>query len=527
MSDVELMTIQEASQWASEYLGKKVTPSNISYLIQYGRVPKHTDNGATKVARAELLAYYQTQIKSREGNWKSQLGADINWHLSFDHLKESDTTKHVHRLHPYKGKFIPQLVEYFIDGHTDEFKKQVYFRPGDIVLDPFCGSGTTLVQANESGLHAVGVDVSGFNALVSNIKVGRHALAGIRREVEKVSEGLRRTLSALNVPEFEERVGEALSRFNGAYFPSPEFKVKVRQGALDEDAYGEAKAREFLPEYEALVREFGIQLRQAGDDSFLGRWYLQTVRDEIEFARGLVDEIEDEATRRVAQALLSRTARSCRATTHADLGTLVEPVSAPYYCAKHGKMCKPLFSILSWWERYGKDTLARLETFESLRTDTLQHCLTGDSRAVDLEARLSEESLELANLVRQKKIKGIFSSPPYVGLIDYHEQHAYAYELFGFHRQDDLEIGALYRGQGKQAQLSYVEGIADVLMNCRRFLAEDYSVFLVANDKYNLYPLIAERAGMSIVETFRRPVLNRTERDKAAYSETIFLMKER
>jgi len=45
--------------------------------------------------------------------------------LSFDHLREVDTTKHVHRLHPYKGKFIPQLVQYFIDNHTDDsiFKK--------------------------------------------------------------------------------------------------------------------------------------------------------------------------------------------------------------------------------------------------------------------------------------------------------------------------------------------------------------------------------------------------------------------
>ena len=31
-------------------------------------------------------------------------------------IKEAETTKHVHRLHPYKGKFIPQLVEYFLDS---------------------------------------------------------------------------------------------------------------------------------------------------------------------------------------------------------------------------------------------------------------------------------------------------------------------------------------------------------------------------------------------------------------------------
>jgi len=58
--------------------------------------------------------------------------------------------------------------------------------------------------------------------------------------------------------------------------------------------------------------------------------------------------------------------RSCRATTHADLATLVEPVTTPYYCAKHGKICKPLFSILKWWETYSKDTVKRLAQFDKL-----------------------------------------------------------------------------------------------------------------------------------------------------------------
>ncbi|HCW88353.1 TPA: restriction endonuclease subunit M, partial [Candidatus Nomurabacteria bacterium] len=126
---------------------------------------------------------------------------------------------------------------------------------------------------------------------------------------------------------------------------------------------------------------------------------------------------------------------------------------------------------------------------------------------------------------KKQKINGIFSSPPYVGQIDYHEQHAYAYDLFGFERRDELEIGPLYKGQGADARASYVEGISKVLLNCRKFLTDDFDVFLVANDKYNLYPTIAEQVGMKIVNQFRRPVLNRTERDKSPYSEIIFHLK--
>jgi hypothetical protein len=36
-------------------------------------------------------------------------------------------------------------------------------------------------------------------------------------------------------------------------------------------------------------------------------------------------------------------------------------------CSKHGKICKPLFSILKWWKTYSKDTLSRLKTFDHLR----------------------------------------------------------------------------------------------------------------------------------------------------------------
>ena len=93
-------------------------------------------------------------------------------------------------------------------------------------------------------------------------------------------------------------------------------------------------------------------------------------------------------------------------------------------------------------------------------------------------------------------------------------------------RHDDDEIGPLFKGQKKEAQSSYVEGIAAVLNNCKQFLVDDYDIFLVANDKYNLYPQIAEKAGMQIVEQIKRPVLNRTERDKGAYCEIIFHLKK-
>src|SRR6476619_8048098 len=90
-------------------------------------------------------------------------------HLSWSEaeLPERERTKHVHRLHPYLGKFVPQLVEALLGR---------YVPVGGRVLDPFAGSGPTLVQCLESGYDAVGVDVAAFNCLLMQVKTRRYDL---------------------------------------------------------------------------------------------------------------------------------------------------------------------------------------------------------------------------------------------------------------------------------------------------------------------------------------------------------------
>jgi len=523
----DLMTIKEASIWASKYIGKNVTPSNISYLIQYGRIPKNGDNGNAFVNRYDLEKYYNLHHGTKEDRWKKKLGNDLNWNLSFSEYKESETTKHVHRLHSYKGKFIPQLVKYFLDQHTDNFKNKSFFNAGDIILDPFCGSGTTLVQASELNLHSIGVDVSAFNAFISNVKVGKYDIDDVGNTADIITQNLKNFQKEKNNVNFENRLLDELKIFNGKFFPSPEFKYKVRQKEINEKLYGKQKSDEFLKIYYKLIDNYKISLKQKKNDSFLDKWFLQVVRDEIDFVFKQIKSIKNPETKKILALVLSRTVRSCRATTHADLATLKEPVTTTYYCKKHGKVCKPLFSILSWWQRYTQDTIKRVIQFNKLKTDTFQKCLVGDSRTINMVQELEEKYPKFSKLIKKNKIAGIFSSPPYVGLINYHEQHAYAYDLFGFKKKEDLEIGPLSKGQGLEARKSYIKSISDVLNNCKQFLKQDYDVFLVANDKYGLYPQIAELSNMKIVNEYKRPVLNRVEKDRSAYAEIIFHLKEK
>jgi len=532
MMSGELLPLDKASQWATDYLDRPVTTSNINYLIQYAKIKKYLDEEKKiKVNLNELKTYYDKHLVKKKESWKNQLGHDLNWSLSFSHLRECDTTKHVHRLHPYKGKFIPQLVEYFLDSHLNDHKKEVFFKTGNIILDPFMGSGTTLVQSSELGLHSIGIDISDFNCLISRVKLDEY-------DILKLSSTLKNSLSqTLNFSNkvfddsFDFELREKLNEFNKKYFPNPVFKKRVFKGEVEEGKYGEEKLKQFLEENKEFFEKNGTQdktilIDEKNMNSFLSKWFSKRVRQELFYYLKLIEAEKDEKIKNIMRIVLSRAARSCRTTTHSDLATLKNPQIGPYYCMKHKKICTPINTIRKHLNRYTYDTIQRLKDFSNIKKKVFSEVIHGDSRELDIFSEIKKQNPEFYKILADNKIDGIFTSPPYVGQIDYHEQHAYAYELFGITRKDDKEIGPLSKGQGQKAKDEYVEGISKVFRNISQFIKDDGDFFIVANDKYNLYPKIAEKSGLKIIEQFKRPVLNRTERDRQPYAEIIFHMKK-
>jgi hypothetical protein len=111
---------------------------------------------------------------SQETLYREIGGVDRSLSWSEAELPERERTKHVHRLHPYLGKFVPLLVETLLDR---------FVAPGGRVLDPFAGSGTTLAQALESGHDALGVDIAAFNCLLMRVKTRPYNLDALRRDL--------------------------------------------------------------------------------------------------------------------------------------------------------------------------------------------------------------------------------------------------------------------------------------------------------------------------------------------------------
>ena len=104
-----------------------------------------------------------------------------------------------HGIHEYKGKFNPQIVH----AIANVFGVQ----RGHKVLDPFDGSGTTIVECAHAGIEAYGTDINPLACLIANTKVG-----ALKMDVEEASVRLyelKRALSqpmAINIPEDDERL---------------------------------------------------------------------------------------------------------------------------------------------------------------------------------------------------------------------------------------------------------------------------------------------------------------------------------
>ena len=375
---------------------------------------------------------------------------NLNW--TERDLPERERTKHVHRLHSYLGKYIPQLVEVFL---------RRYFRPSQTILDPFVGSGTALVQANELGINSIGFDISQFNIILCRAKTARYDLKKARKEVMDILE----------------KVTSIAQK-------------KVKQLTLWENP-----------------SVYDISLSETNSE-YLKTWFAPQALYELITYKNLIFA-EHYEYKDLLKVILSRSARSARLTTHFDLDFPKKPQSEPYWCYKHSRQCYPTQEAFKFLKRYSLDTLKRIEEFAMIRSDANVKVEHGDSRDLKIP-----------------KIDGVITSPPYVGLIDYHDQHAYAYHLLGLDDRSEHEIGPASNGSSQKAQQKYLDDIAAVFRSCTESMVSGAWLIVVAGDRSNLYPKIADLVGVETEAILQRHVNRRTGRRSSEFFESIFIWRK-
>ncbi|HMZ06423.1 MAG TPA: DNA methyltransferase [Anaerolineales bacterium] len=407
---------------------------NIEQTSEEERVVFYNDSAEPTVP-SQVTA--KTKLEALNLNWRER------------DLPEKIRTKHVHRLHPYLGKYIPQLVEIFL---------RKYFKPGQTVLDPFSGSGTTLVQANELGIHSVGYDISAFNIVLARAKTKTYDLKKVRGEILDILE----------------RVHQATQN-------------EAQQLSLWTDGK-KGRRKEKVNEY-------------------LHAWYAPAALHELITYRDLISEYDDQDLLKV---ILSRAARSARLTTHFDLDFPKKPQIEPYWCYKHSRTCTPTQDAYQFIKRYSLDTIKRIEEFAQQRTNATVQIFHDDSRKAQIPM-----------------IDGVMTSPPYVGLIDYHDQHRYAYELLGLEDRSGFEIGPASGGSSQKAKRKYQEGIAEVFTNALKSMTKGGRLIVVAGDRHDLYGEIATMCDVNVEAVLQRHVNRRTGRRSGEFFESVFIWRKK
>ena len=171
------------------------------------------------------------------------------------------------------------------------------------MLDPFAGSGTTLVQALESGYDAAGVDIAGFNCLLMRVKT----------------------------------------------------RAAQPRGACVVTSSGRTRRSSVVRADRAPTRRTRL--------AYLRAWFAPRAAEELLHFRSLVEQV---ASADVLRVILARSARSARRTAHFDLEFPREPQVGPYWCYKHRRECRPVEEARRFLLRYTLDTLERIEAFAEL-----------------------------------------------------------------------------------------------------------------------------------------------------------------
>lgn len=130
---------------------------------------------------------------------------DDSW--SFKEASRTETSYLTHSYHRYPAKFIPQLAARIIKENS---------QAGDLVCDPFMGSGTTILEAIVNGRRAYGTDINPVAVLISKAKTTPIKPATLKHGASSLLSSLQRLM--------QREKGQELLIHEVLDFPIPDLK---------------------------------------------------------------------------------------------------------------------------------------------------------------------------------------------------------------------------------------------------------------------------------------------------------------
>lgn len=279
------------------------------------------------------------------------------------HVSTKQSTRYsAHGLHEYRGKFNPQVVR--------ATANILGLKRGSLLLDPFCGSGTVLLEAAHLGFDAAGFDLHPLAVEIANAKVA--AFNAPRNEFRRAADAV---LTA--VSQAAEVDDQKLARW-----------IEKRLAVSFEDS---------LPNL-----------------SYLREWFPELVLKQLAFALDVVRREVPAALMGTFRVMLSDVVRDVSWQEPADLRIRRRAVSSDNY---------PALSLFADGVR--KKANAICAAPEHVDESQIQAAMLVDSREPVAATR------SIQSLFGRRKVDAIISSPPYATALPYVDMHRLSLCLLG------------------------------------------------------------------------------------------------
>ena len=217
--------------------------NTMSYVERDGEILLSTSSGLC-VDVAKRLTYFSSYRSGQDLKLTTQRLLEQTGKIS---LSKQSTRYSVHGLHEYKGKFNPQVARVLLNIFGA--------REGTRVLDPFCGSGTTLVESAHLGSEAVGTDLNPLAVFVTNAKI-----VALSTPVEQLEFDLNSIVSAISMNKLSSLgpIQTARDKFMSSWFDD-EHRRWVEYLIFVISDVAENRSEIFLSLLSNLLRDYSLQ----------------------------------------------------------------------------------------------------------------------------------------------------------------------------------------------------------------------------------------------------------------------------